>query len=323
MTLWDIFENRQERRLRAAWRIAAFILISGILLVLISLLITELADFPVLRFLGPAVAVTIATWTTGKWLDRRPFAGFGMQLSRLWWMEFAWGSLLAAGVSALFMAGAVWMGWYSFTGFGWLLTPEPRFWWHLLGYTVLMLSVGYYEELAFRGYLNLNLYEGFSGLAKGKTWVAGGLSIACISALFGFVHAGNPNATVFGVINIVLAGVMLGLPFLATGRLGWSVGIHFSWNYVQGALLGLPVSGVPFEYAVFSFQPTGLQGITGGAFGLEGGLLGTGAILMILVVLVIYARKHNYLRQVHPTIQAEQQRLKQWAVGSTPGVRQE
>jgi len=305
MKLWDIFENSAEGRLRSGWRIIIFILLAGTLLILSSMLISSLLPSSVARFLAPALGLTLATWLAGKLADQRNFAAFGMRLSQIWWIEFLLGTLLAAGVSALILGIAVFFGWYEFANFGWNRTLESPFWMSLIGYTAFMLSVGYYEELAFRGYLNLNLFEGFSRPGAQNSWIAGGSSIVLIAALFGAVHATNPNATWFGVANILLAGIMLGVPFLATGRLGWSVGMHFSWNFVQGGILGLPVSGMPFDEAVMRFEPVGADYVTGGAFGLEGGLLGTSAILLILAIWAIYAHKYNYLRQVHPAIQVQ------------------
>ena len=108
---------------------------------------------------------------------------------------------------------------------------------------------------------------------EGAIWPAA-LSILAISVLFGLVHAGNPNATLLGIINVTLAGVMLGVPFLATGRLAMPIGIHFAWNFVQGGVVGVPVSGLAATNSLLITHSIHEDILAGGAFGFEGGLLG-------------------------------------------------
>jgi hypothetical protein len=78
----------------------------------------------------------------------------------------------------------------------------------------------------------------------------------------------------------------MGLGYLATRQLWLPMALHFSWNFVQGAVLSFPVSGL----ASTGLLVTTTQGnplVTGGAFGPEGGLLGTGVMCLGLVVLLI------------------------------------
>ncbi len=71
------------------------------------------------------------------------------------------------------------------------------------------------------------------------------------------------------------------------------IGYHVAWNYTQGSLYGLAVSGNDGN-GVFeaSFQ-THLSWLSGGDFGPEAGLLDTGMSLLGFLVLYIWHRKRQ------------------------------
>jgi membrane protease YdiL (CAAX protease family) len=95
-------------------------------------------------------------------------------------------------------------------------------------------AAAFTEELLARGILFRVVQEWLG------TWAALVLS----SALFGLAHAGNPHATVWSTTAIALeAGTMLGAAYLLSGRLWLPMGVHMAWNFVQGGVFGVAVSG--------------------------------------------------------------------------------
>ena len=108
-------------------------------------------------------------------------------------------------------------------------------------------------------------------------WIehAGGSWIALIltSAFFGAIHLGNPNATWIGAIGIALeAGVMLGAAYMLTRSLWLPMGLHAAWNFTQGEVFDIPVSGTEVHGLVdarLCCNPL----LTGGGFGLEASLI--------------------------------------------------
>ena len=76
--------------------------------------------------------------------------------------------------------------------------------------------------------------------------------------------------------------MMLAMPFIITGRLGMSIGMHFSWNLIQGGILGLYTSG---ELAKVSILKTEVVNnlLTGGTFGPEGS-----ALLVLLDLVAVF-----------------------------------
>jgi membrane protease YdiL (CAAX protease family) len=141
---------------------------------------------------------------------------------------------------------------------------------------VLMALIALTEEMVFRGYILNNLMESMN------KWMALGVS----AALFMMAHGTNPGITFIAAINLFLAGLLLGINFIYTRNIWFAVCFHFSWNFLQGPILGYEVSGLPLQSVL---QPS-LQGpwyITGGSFGLEGSFVATG--LFLLALLLLYA----------------------------------
>jgi hypothetical protein len=139
------------------------------------------------------------------------------------------------------------------------------------------------------------------GLAPTRLGTAGALliSVGFTSSLFALLHAGNPNVTQLALWNIVLAGVMLAIPYLISGSLAISVGIHFSWNFVMGGIYGLPVSGVNFRRSVIQVNVLDQSWLSGGDFGPEAGLIGIIGIVVISILTVFYLHRKQGSASIH------------------------
>lgn len=171
------------------------------------------------------------------------------------------------------------MGWITIEGMFVTLMPFPFFVAFLI-FLVQMTLVGTYEELVFRGYQMKNIAEGLNlGPLSTKTSLF--LAWIVTSILFGLIHAANPGATVGTTLKITLAGFFLALPFLLTGELALSIGVHIAWNFFQGNVFGFPVSGLTFfRTTIFDTVQGGPDLWTGGGFGPEAGLLGFTGIIV-------------------------------------------
>jgi membrane protease YdiL (CAAX protease family) len=117
--------------------------------------------------------------------------------------------------------------------------------------------------------------------------VCGTLSSAIVSVAFGSVHAHNPNVSAVALLNIALAGLVLGELYWMQGTPLGAWALHLCWN-AGLATLGLPVSGIlvtpPLSALGFTGARAGL--LSGGAFGPEGALPNTIALALIAVFLV-------------------------------------
>ena len=133
------------------------------------------------------------------------------------------------------------------------------------GFFLILFLAAANEELVFRGYPFQKLVD-----SLGPT-----VAVVLASVCFGLVHLGNPGHTLFSTINTMLVGVPLSIAYLRTRALWMPVGIHFAWNYVQGFIFGLPVSGFRLPASVLNPRGHGGAWLTGSAYGPEGGLLCT------------------------------------------------
>ena len=139
----------------------------------------------------------------------------------------------------------------------------------VLGTLAVLAPAALAEEVLFRGVPLVLLAAAFGRVP----------ALVALSALFGLAHLYNPNVTALGVVNIMAAGVFLGLAFYAPGGIWTAFGAHLGWNGTLAAL-DAPVSGLPFQIPMIDYEPGGPQWLTGGAFGPEGGLTATVAIAL-------------------------------------------
>lgn len=180
---------------------------------------------------------------------------------------FLWGMLMMAAVIGIFAL----CGWYKIFGCSFNVAFVYRY---LMAYFVV--AVG--EEIVFRGIMFRLLDSQFN------LWVA--LIISAI--VFGAAHIINPNATVVSTVGISLAtGVLFGLLFKYYRTLWVPIGIHWSWNFVQGTVTGCPVSGGAPDYSILQSVTSGPELFTGGLFGPEASIITMIAGLAPCIWLVI------------------------------------
>ncbi|HEX5238838.1 MAG TPA: type II CAAX endopeptidase family protein [Sphingomicrobium sp.] len=119
------------------------------------------------------------------------------------------------------------------------------------------------EELLFRGIL-FRWIEEFGG-----SWAA----LLVTSALFGCAHLLNPHASPIAAVGIAFeAGVMLGAAYMLTRSLWMPMGLHAAWNFAQGEIYDIPVSGLP-AHGLLNARLSGPPLLTGNGFGLEASII--------------------------------------------------
>jgi membrane protease YdiL (CAAX protease family) len=166
------------------------------------------------------------------------------------------GLLAGFGLMAAAVAVAALAGVYTIVGKGDAST-------FVLELVTVAILPGFMEEMAFRGIL-FRWLEEFGG-----SWAA----LAITSALFGIAHIFNPNATWFSSFAIAVeAGVLLGGAYMLTRSLWLPMGLHAAWNFTQGEIFDVPVSGID-EHGLVQAKLSGPALLSGGTFGLEASLI--------------------------------------------------
>lgn len=131
------------------------------------------------------------------------------------------------------------------------------------------LKVGFVEELLFRVIL-FKLTEELIG-----SWGA----IALQGILFGFAHAGNPNATIYTTLALILSfSIFFGAGYMMTRRIWFIMGFHWSWNFFQSGIWGMNNSGAT-QPSLITPAVDGPIWLTGGAWGAE---------LSVVTILILF-----------------------------------
>ncbi|MEZ2190090.1 lysostaphin resistance A-like protein [Corynebacterium sp. CCM 9204] len=151
--------------------------------------------------------------------------------------------------------------------------------WVLLLAAVFFAFQGFFEELLFRFFI-IPAYAA-------KLTVAGAIGLSSI--LFAYIHINNPNLTVFGMVNLVLYGVVFGVMYWRTGNAWFVAGWHSGWNFVLAMIYGSHVSGNVLPGSILSSTPSGSELLNGGDFGLEGSMLTT----ILGIAIIVWCIKTN------------------------------
>ena len=282
----EMFIN-EYGRLRSGWRLLFYILIVTALSLFLTAvqriiyaavvakgLLIPHADFVwdlIYRF-SVLVPALVAGYLCVRVLEQLPWRSLGLGLHSGWLRDFVIGSavgfaFIVIGVAIAKLGGGLH---FSFANDG--LPAITR---SMIGSVVLLLVAALAEEATFRGY-------GLQTLARARlSW----LGVLLTGMLFGSVHLANPNVVPgFTMLNTALAGVMFAIAYLRTRSLWFPWGIHWAWNWALGWFFGLPVSGMSVaSHTLLGAHDFGPFWLTGGSYGIEGGVAGTISLLLLTI----------------------------------------
>lgn len=212
------------------------------------------------------LATLSVIWVFVKFIDNESFKDIGFQLgSKI--MELIVGILLG-----LFIMGfaLIFLSYYSQVIF-----ENVNFNVEKLIYTFLLfVLISFKEEILTRGYILRNFMYSYNKL----------IALILSSLIFSILHGLNPDYSLLSFINILLAGVLLGLPYTYNKNLWFPIALHFSWNFFQ-SLFGFNVSGLD-TYSLIEIEIPESNLINGGEFGFEGSVLSI--IVQVILIACIY-----------------------------------
>ncbi len=259
--------------------------IVNILSVTISSLLPDSIYFKItgqlIEWFIAAVFVTLTAYFFLSFLDRTSISELGLSiknrrkdiLTGLLWAVV----LYAIGFTVSLLSGSVSIFGIKFDGGVLILT------------FMLFLCASIVEEVMIRGYIQSRLMTKMNKF----------LALVVASVIFSILHIPNPNIGLFPLINLFLAGVMLGAAFLYTHNLWFPISLHLAWNWIQGPVLGYEVSGTKMFPTLLTLELPEENLINGGAFGFEGSIICS--ILMIISIFVIIGWGESKLRKTKIT----------------------
>ncbi len=217
------------------------------------------------------VSVLLAAWLIIHYWDELSFVddmGYRWQFKG---KDLLWGFIVAAAIYAVGFIVSLLAGWISVEGVHFDFT-------YLLLQFLLYILVALMEESMMRGFVLGHMLD--VGMNKF-------LALLISSFLFACLHLGNPGITNFALLNLTLAGILLGVAYIYTRNLWFPIFLHLFWNFIQGPILGYEVSGTGGKNTLLKLGISDNTLMNGGDFGFEGSLPCT--ILMIVATgLIIY-----------------------------------
>lgn len=212
-----------------------------------------------------ALTVCLAAWIMVRFIDKRSFASLG----------FACGNVLCdvgfgIVIGTLWLAASIGIAWIA----GWTTSQMASVsvvWLAGCGLAVFFNALA--QEVLVRSYLYQTIRSRSNPL-----W-----AIIITSLLFSAIHISAFKGAWLPAVNVFGAGILLALAYQFSGNLWMPTGIHFAWNYLLGPILGLTVSGQdPWGVGWRFVLIKGPEICTGGAFGLEGGLIVSATIFVTI-----------------------------------------
>ena len=215
--------------------------------------------------------------------EHRPFSDLGLSLKGH--VKGLWYGFLMAILLYLFGFGISFvLGEIEVTGFQF----KPL---DLLGSWVFFLLVALFEEILMRGYILGRLLH---------TTMNKFLALFVSAALFAFMHIFNPEIAFLPMLNLLLAGMLLGASYLYTRNLCFPISLHLFWNWIQGPILGYQVSGNNFTTSMLTLRMPEENVLNGGAFGFEGSLICTVLMIVFTILIVWWGEKREAISLAVP-----------------------
>ena len=150
-------------------------------------------------------------------------------------------------------------------------------------YILMWIPQGATEEIMMRGYMMPRIAGRF------------GVPFAVFFSSFWFsvMHAANAGFSILAMINLILIAALFALIALSDGHIYRVCAMHTLWNFCQGNLYGLEVSGNPQSASIFASGYTKMSTdiMSGGTFGPEGGLCVTLVIACTFILFFLKRKK--------------------------------
>ena len=271
-----------ELGLRAGWSLALFLFIYSALTLgaqfsfgRIKILRDWAATQPhgvispvgLIAFTGLELAILLIATGVTALVEKRSFAYYGLAEGGQSLPRFFGGIVFGIAMASLLIGLMARCGGYSVKGLA-IGTSEilPNACLYGLGF----LLVGFFEEFAFRGYMQTTLQRGIG------TWPA----TILLSLAFGAIHLPNPQVTWIGASVAASFGLLGVYSLVRTGSLWFIIGVHAAFDWSISFLYSCPIAGLPAQGHLLDAVVQGPAWVTGGNTGPVGSTI-TFAVIAI------------------------------------------
>ena len=265
-------------KLKPFWKILIFSLVFIASFLLFSVALFSFVKLPIflLGEISLLLAVLLSTFVMMKLFEKKNFSDIGLKLTPETRLQIYFGLILGFVMIAIVVFPNALLGYYKYN-----FSPSDIFP-QILEAISLFLIVAFAEEILFRGYPFQRAIDGTSPL----------VATLIFSSIFAIAHIQNPNINAIAILNIFLAGVWLSSAFIKTRSLWLPISLHFSWNFFQGYIFSLPVSGTKLIKPLLEVEIKEKNLISGGDFGPEASVLTS----FVLITSTIFILKNEHLK---------------------------
>lgn len=224
------------------------------------------------------LGLLLILWIFMKFVDKKPMLDLGFKLkNRLPDIKLGtfWGFIIMS--SAFILLNSIDEIQFQKINFNFL---------SLINSIILFVIVAFTEEVLIRGYVLRNLMLSFNKY----------IALIISSVIFALMHIANPNITYLSLLDLFLAGIVLGASYIYTKNLWFPIAMHFSWNLFQ-ALFGFNVSGLE-RYSIIEFSISKKTILNGGEFGFEGSILAIIVEIITIIGIFYYYEKKSTNYQI-------------------------
>ena len=235
----------------------------------------------ILMLYSTAICIVVAIYYCVK-KEKRSITSMGFRKKGMF-KEYGKGLLLGFILISLVVGIEILTGSLKITGFGDLSFVSILI--------LIVFMIGFFiqsaeEEILYRGYL-------FTSLGVNNS-----IPLAIFISSFGFslMHIGNAGFDIISLINITLIGIFFALYYIQTDNIWGVAAIHGIWNFAQGNIYGIQVSGMNITRSILKSNAIeGKELLNGGSFGAEAGIVSTIVYIIFIIGLLIFMYKKGTL----------------------------
>ncbi len=240
--------------------------------------VTLFDNIYIMLAIAGAPAIILFFWL--RWYEKRPFSSLGF-FKKSWFAEIIKGWMIGMFLLSVSLLVSYLLGGLKLVSIDFSLQTILK----VLIIIPFWFVQGGTEELLTRGWL-LPLINKRTNLI---------FALVLTSSLFGILHLGNDHVTFLSILSITLSGLLMALYMLKTDNIWGAAGLHGAWNFTQGNIFGVAVSGTDAGASLFKFavKPDSAQWISGGMFGTEGSLIASIVLMIGILVLLKQLRQEK------------------------------